>query len=476
VAVDLWAHQKQGVDLAIKAKSFGWFFEAGTGKTRTAIETLRHFYIEAKAILPTLILCPPVVIENWRQEILKFSKIPPTRVHKLVGTGKQRTEILVGNRKTPSIFIGNYEALTMKGLFDELYNTQFDILVCDESHRIKNPDAKRTKACIQLADRAKYRFVLSGTPVLRNLMDVWSQFRVLDGGDAFGKNFFVFRSQYFYNKNAHLPHLNFPDWRIRPNAECLISDMMKEKSMSVKKEECLDLPPLVKKKIYVDMGVEQKKAYNEMKKDFITYINSEASTADLAITKALRLQQIVSGYAKIEANILNTEGSVHRFKDIPRIEALGELLEDLAPNHKVIVWACFKENYAMIREVCERLKLEFIELHGEISQKKRDESIDRFRKEENVRIVIGNQGAAGIGINLVEASYMIYFSRNFSLEQDIQSEARAYRSGSERHESITRIDLVCPGTIDEEVLEALANKQAIGEQVLREIAGRLDDE
>lgn len=473
MVVDLWAHQKQAIE---KFKDRPWaalYMDPGVGKTRTAIELMRHRYTVAGTILPTLILCPPVVIENWRQEILKFSKIPPTRVHKLVGTGKQRTEILVDNRTIPSIFIGNYEALTMKGLFDELYNTQFDILICDESHRIKNPDAKRTKACIQLADRAKYRFVLSGTPVLRNLMDVWSQFRVLDGGDAFGKNFFVFRSQYFYNKNAHLPHVNFPDWRIRPNAECLISDMMKEKSMSVKKEECLDLPPLVKKKIYVDMGVEQKKAYNEMKKDFITYINSEASTADLAITKALRLQQIVSGYAKIEANIMNTEGSVHRFKDIPRIEALGELLEDLAPNHKVIVWACFKENYAMIREVCDTLGLEYIELHGEISQKKRDESIERFRKEENVRVVIGNQGAAGLGINLVEAAYSIYFSRNFSLEQDIQSEARNFRGGSEMHEKVTRIDIVCPGTIDEEVLEALANKQAIGEQVLREIAGRL---
>lgn len=473
MSVELWAHQKQGIDLALKAKSFGWFFEAGTGKTRTAIETLRRLYTENKGILPTLILCPPVVIENWRQEILKFSKIPPQHVHKLVGTGKQRTELLVEKRQTPSIFIGNYEALTMKGLFDELHNTEFKILICDESHRIKNPDAKRTKACIQLADRATYKFVLSGTPVLRNLMDVWSQFRVLDNGEAFGKNFFVFRSQYFYNKNANAPHLNFPDWRIRPNAECLISDMMKERSMSVKKEECLDLPPLVKKKIYVEMGVDQRKAYSEMKKDFVTYINSEASTADLAITKALRLQQIVSGYAKIEANVLNLEGSIHRFEDIPRIEALKELLEDLAPNHKVIVWACFKENYAMVREVCESLKLEFIELHGEISQKKRDESIVRFREDEKIRVVIGNQGAAGIGINLVEASYMIYFSRNFSLEQDIQSEARAYRSGSERHESITRLDLVCQDTIDEEVLEALANKQAIGEQVLREIAGRL---
>lgn len=471
--IELWAHQKQAIELFKDKPWGGLMFSPGTGKTRTAIELIRYKFTTHKTILPTLILCPPVVIENWRQEILKFSKIPPTRVHKLVGTGKQRLEILLEKRKEPSIFIGNYEALTMKGLFDELYNTQFDILICDESHRIKNPDAKRTKACIQLADRAKYKFVLSGTPVLRNLMDVWAQFRVLDGGDAFGKNFFVFRSQYFYNKNAHVPHLNFPDWRIRPNAECLISDMMKEKSMSVKKEDCLDLPPLVKKKIYVEMGSDQARAYKEMKKDFVTYINSEASSADLAITKALRLQQIVSGYAKIEPNVMNPEGSVHRFGDVPRTEALKELLIDLAPNHKVIVWACFKENYSMIKEVCESLKLEYIELHGEISQKRRDESIARFRSEEQIRVVIGNQGACGLGINLIEASYAIYFSRNFSLEQDIQSEARNYRAGSECHLKITRIDLVTPETIDEEILSALANKQAIGEQVLREIAGRL---
>ena len=472
MAVELWTHQREGVERAISEGSYGWFFEAGTGKTRTAIETLRKIYSREGRVLSTLILCPPVVIENWRQEILKFSKIPLNKVHKLTGSSKARTEHLA-SQSEPGIFITNYEALTMKGLYEELLKTNFEILICDESHRIKNPDAKRTKACIQIADRAKFKFVLSGTPVLRNLMDVWSQFRVLDGGEAFGKNFFVFRSQYFYNKNAHLSHVNFPDWRIRPNAESLISDMMKAKSMSVKKEDCLDLPPLVKKKIFVEMGGEQKKAYEEMKKHFITWLKTEATTADLAVTKALRLQQIVSGFAKTERSVMSPEGSIYRFEDSPRTLALRELLEDLAPNHKVLVWACFKENYGQIREVCESLKLQYIELHGEISQKKRDESIIRFREDPEVRVVIGNQGAAGIGINLVEASYMIYFSRNFSLEHDIQSEARAYRAGSEQHQKITRIDLVCKDTIDEEVLEALANKQAIGELVLREIAGRL---
>ncbi len=474
MAVELWAHQKEAIEKFKDKPWAGLMFDPGTGKTRSAIELLRYKYSGEGKVLSTLILCPPVVIENWRQEILKFSKIPAAKVHKLTGSGAKRSALLLEERaKGPAIFITNYEALTMKGLGDNLFSAGFEVLICDESHRIKNPDAKRTKACIKVADNARFRFVLSGTPVLRNLMDIWSQFRVLDGGEAFGQNFFVFRNQYFYNKNAYLPHVSFPDWRIRPNAECLISDMMKEKSMSVKKEDCLDLPPLVRKRVFVEMGLEQKKAYEEMKKNFVAYIQSEASTADLAITKALRLQQIVSGFAKMEASIMTPDGATHRFSDSPRTEALRELLEDLAPNHKVIVWACFKENYAMIREVCESLKLKYVELHGEVSQKNRDAAIKNFEEDESVRILIGNQGAGGIGCNLVAASYMIYFSRNFSLEHDIQSEARNHRAGSERHEKITRIDLVCQESIDIEVLEALANKQAIGELVLREIAGRI---
>jgi len=111
------------------------------------------------------------------------------------------------------------------------------------------------------------------------------------------------------------------------------------------------------------------------------------------------------------------------------------------------------------------LKLGFAELHGDIKDK--DKEAEKFRSDDSIRVIIGHPGSGGIGLNLVEASYMIYYSRNFSLEMDIQSEARNYRGGSERHASITRIDLVTPGTIDELVLKALAGKTAISNSVLK---------
>jgi SNF2 family DNA or RNA helicase len=120
----------------------------------------------------------------------------------------------------------------------------------------------------------------------------------------------------------------------------------------------------------------------------------------------------------------------------------------------------------MIAELCTEMGIAYRQIHGGISHKRREEEMDEFRSDPNVRVMIANQAAAGVGINLVEASYAIYYSKTFRLEDDLQSESRNYRGGSEVHEKVTRIDIVCPGTIDELVSEALANKQNIGEKIL----------
>jgi SNF2 family DNA or RNA helicase len=240
--------------------------------------------------------------------------------------------------------------------------------------------------------------------------------------------------------------------------------LISTKALRAVKEECLDLPPLIKEKIEVELSAEQKRMYKEMKNEFITFIKEEseekerAVVAELAITKGLRLQQIVSGFVKTDT------GETINCKKNPRLDALSTLLEELTPGHKVIVWACFKQDYEEIKKVCQKLKIKFAEVHGGIKNK--DEQCEKFRKDKDIRVVICNQASAGIGINLVEASYSIYYSRNFSLEQDVQSEARNYRGGSEVHSKITRIDLVAPGTIDELVLKALESKQNIADVIL----------
>ncbi len=471
VIPELWAHQKQAVKKARDYPYFGLLFEPGVGKTSTTITILREKYAQSKQVIPTLILCPPVVIGNWKKEFSIWSKIPASRIYPLVGSQKERIEILK-TAPRDSIFITNYESLNMDKLFLELCRVVKDgVLVLDESHKVKSVTAKRTKKAIELADLATYRYILTGTPILNSLMDVFSQFRVLDRGQRFGKNFFTFRARYFTDKNKFMPRdRHFPDWVPLPNAANEIKELMDPISMYVEKESCLSLPPFVRKTVEVEMSKEQVRLYEEMKRDLVATFKMDDgshkySVAELALTKALRLQQIVSGHVRVEED----EGEVRtlKIKDNPRKKALKELLEDLAPYHKVLVWAVFRDNFDDIREVCEELELGYEEIHGDVKDK--DKAAENFRSKESVRVMIGHPGSGGIGLNLVEASYMIYYSRNFSLEMDIQSEARAYRGGSERHASITRIDLVTPGTIDELVLKALEAKTAISNSVLKEM-------
>lgn len=464
----LWKHQQDAIDRA--GNEFALFFQPGCGKSRTTIEILRKIYTEHKQIIPTLILCPPVVISNWRKEIEMYSKINLDSVHKLVGTGKQRLEIL--KPIVNGIVITNYETLNMPDVFEELMlfmSRGPSILVLDESHRCKDPTAKRTKRAIELADRANYRYLLTGTPILNNLMDIFSQFRILDKGARFGKNFFTFRARYFEDKNRAMPASKyFPKWDLIPGSDRKIKELMEPVSMFVEKDTCLSLPPLVKKVIEVPMSKEQARLYNEMRKDLVATINDNGvdkhSIAELAITKALRLQQVVSGHLKVEG--ADGESEVIKIKDNPRKEALKQLLEDLAPNHKILVWAVFHANYEDIKEVCDDLDIGYSQINGLVKDK--DAEAHRFRTDPKCRVLIGHPASGGLGLNLIEASYMIYYSRSFSLEYDVQSEARNYRGGSECHQKITRIDLVTPGTIDELVLKSLASKQALSNSVLRD--------
>lgn len=211
--------------------------------------------------------------------------------------------------------------------------------------------------------------------------------------------------------------------------------------------------------------------YDQMREEFITYVqeikNSGepiAVVANMAMTKALRLQQITCGFVKAE------DGADYPIKDNPRLEALEELLEDKAYGQKVIIWACFKQNYDDIKRLCAKLKLEFAELHGSITDK--DGEMTRFRSDPNCKVMIANQKSGGIGVNLVEAPISIFYSRNFSLEEDIQAESRNYRGGSTIHEKITRYDMIAEDTIDELIAESLEQKQNIADSILN-IGGKL---
>ena len=458
---ELMTHQKEAIYRAQFEKNLFMAWEPGTGKTCATIQILRQKYQDAGALRKTIILAPKVVISNWKAEFEKFSVIPKSYIQVLTGPIKRRTEFFKSMKNYSSIVVINYDAFQNKELCDAIKEWGPEILVCDESHYIKNYQSKRAKNIASIADLCAHKYMLTGTPILNNSMDLFMQYRVMDGGETFGHNFFVFRAKYFHDKNASWKSSSkhFPQWEPRYGADRQLMEAMKNNTQRVEKKDCLDLPPLVIQNLPVDLSPEQSKHYEEMKKYFITYVNGEAAVAQLALTKALRMQQIVSGFIK-------TEDGVRRMKNNPRLDALKELLELLTPNHKVIVWACFRENYKMIAEVCDGLGFKYCELHGEIPQKKREEAIEKFNNDPAYRVLIGNQGAGGIGINLVSASYSVYFSRGTKLGDDIQSEARNYRRGSECHSRITRINLIANGTIDELIAAALQRKADLGNSFL----------
>jgi SNF2 family DNA or RNA helicase len=459
----LWKHQQDALKACQNVPSFALFFDPGTGKTRTAIEAVKEKSRQSGRTLRVLVLTPQVVTFNWKKEYALYSNIDPRHILVLHGTRKQRLEQL---ERTPTYFVvvANYETLLMDPVFDFLKTWSPEVLIADESHRIKNSRAQRTRRAVALADLAKHKFILSGTPILQNSMDLFSQYLFLDGGKTLGKNNFTFKNQYFRDANKELriksPMVTWPKWVPIKAKEKELTDKIMSMAMAVKKDECLDLPPYIQQTIEVGMSAAQARAYKEMKNDYITFINSTAYTAQLAITKALRLQQIASGF------LMDAEGKVHAFEDSPKEKALLELLEDLTPSSKVIVWSCWVANQLSIGKLLDKHSYNWRGVFGSSGAAERDRSLQDFREDPEVRVLVGSTASLGIGVNLVEANQAIFYSRNFSLEQDIQAAARTYRAGAEVHKSVHRIDLVTRGSIDESIAEALINKQQISDSII----------
>lgn len=451
---------KQHPDLALLA-------EMGTGKSGATVNILRGRYYEYDRPLRTLILSPQVTLFNWRDEVEIHSNIPRDKVlvlHKSGSTGKLKQ--LDRYLKTSYIVVVNYEALISEKVFQELMAWQPEVLICDESHYVKNHKAKRSKKVAKLADKALHRYILSGTPILKDIADVFMQYRVLDGGATFGKDHRTFMGKYMRDENAGWKgsHSYFPKWVPREEKFPEIQEKIFAKAIRVTKEECMDLPPLIKKVVKVELSPKQRKYYNEMRRDFLTFVSEKAKegvvVAQLAVTKALRLQQIVTGFVQTE------DGNVIEIEDNPRLNAVKELLQSLHVEHKVILWCSFRHNYKQLGKLCTEMGIEHVFLTGEMNLTEKKDAMDKFNGDDATRVIIANRRAGGIGVNLVSASYSIVYSRNFSLGDELQSEARNHRGGSQIHERIVKIDLCAIDTIDEQVVTALHNKQEVSDRII----------
>lgn len=464
----LWPHQIEDLDRFALQPEVALFWRMGTGKTTEAIALLRAQYQKASCVRPTLIISPVATLENWKEE---FQRNSPEKVFSEVaiayGEKKKRLSVIESGYQ---IIITNPESLDMKEVAVALGSQNYHSIVVDEVHRFKDPRSKRLKALLGLTGRAKQKIIMTGTPILNSYLDLWAQFMILDGGKTFGREFRHFRAKYFIDKNASwVGPGRFPLWVPKPGIEKELPALIEAKCSRRHEDDVLKLPPRVFKKAYVEMSPEQAKAYKEMEDELVASVFKGECAASNALSQVIRLLQILTGYIPINSGE-SLEDVKWFFSENPRIKRLRELVEEIAPNNKIIIWACFTPEYVMIQNMLDELRIGFAELTGRIGDKQ--EHINTFRNDPKCRVMIANAKAGGVGVNLVEAAYSIYYSRGYSLGDYEQSAARNRRGGSEIHSTIVQIDMVVKDTLDEVVLEALSRKENFAATVLDKLKRR----
>jgi len=477
---ELWAHQQEAINRAKNLPYYALHFEAGTGKTRTALEIMKHRFNQGQRIQRTLIFAPPIVLQNWREEWLKYTKIERKEVIVLRGTGAQRLKEF--EKGAGRVYITNYESLLMKPLYDAFVKWQPEITVHDESHRCKNPASKMAKALDDLVNKYSHpslRLNLTGTSILNSPKDLFMQFKVMMGGFptleslVTGKhitNYWHFVKLYFEDKNARWKGSEnyFPDWQPKPSTHDLFGRLLASVSMSVNKADCLDLPDEVDVTIPVPLTKQQRIDYDKFEKDMVLSIEGNNFTADIAMVKALRLMQITSGFISglSAPDASEAQPIKYEYPETEREKALEELLQEICRDkgNKCLVWAVWKQNYEVIKRVCDKLKIRYVECHGLVSAKGKEEARRNFIDDPEIKVWIGHPYSGGIGVNLIVAPYTVWYSRSFSLEQYEQAKARNYRGG--QTEKVTHYHLVAQDTIEPEIVESLRNKKSISDLIM----------
>ena len=467
--ITLWKHQKLAVEKAKTRDNLFLAMDTGTGKSLTALEILRYHCNTNKRLHPTIVFCPLSITLQWKQSFLRFTKIPEDKLVILTGEKKKRIqkfEDAYAKYGRNFVIIVNYEATRIDDV-NELLLKKFmpELVILDESHTLKSHTSLAFKKILKLTNQAQYRYLLTGTPVANSPIDLFAQYMLLDKGQTFGTNFFEFRCKYFYDRNARMPKAkHFPDWQIREGALEHISQAIANSMVQAKKEDCLDLPPLLRVDVPVQMSPAQEKAYKEMEEEFITQIATEGEfrtvTADFAITKSMRLQQMLCGFTR------DVEGNVVWFDDVPRLDAMETLLGELKlTDERIIIWVQHEPTYAKMAEICEKLKLTYCFMTGKETAEEKQQSVKDFKSGVK-KVMIAHPKAGGAGLDLYESKYAIYFFRSFSKVEFEQSEARNYRGGSEQHDKVVHYHLYCAGTVEDSIKEALIQKKNISDAIM----------
>jgi len=461
-----YKHQLKALEMSWNRETFAYFMEMGTGKTKVLIDNMAMLYDKGK-IDGALIIAPKGVVGTWHNQELPAHL--PNHIENV--TVLWQANITKGqSRKLGTLFktgeelhilIMNIEAFsTVKGsqFAQKFMLSHKTLMVIDESTTIKNPKAKRTKNILQLADRAQYRRILTGSPVTKNPLDLFTQCYFLDPYHLDHQSYYSFRTRYAIMKTAHIAGRSIQLVAgFKHLAE--LSEKLKPFSYRVLKEDCLDLPDKIYMKRVISLTDEQQKVYKQMKEEALAILNEKTVTTVNALTQLMRLQQITCGH------FVADDGTTQEIKN-NRLKELMDILDEV--EGKAIIWVHWQKDVQIIKKalIKEYGPGSVVDYYGLTPQDQRQKNRDAFQNDSKVRYFVGTAQTGGYGITLTAANTVIYYSNGYDLEKRIQSEDRAHRIGQKK--SVTYVDILAEETVDEKIVKSLRKKINIASEVMGE--------
>ena len=466
VKANLYKHQIRGANMALRAfgaldaktpgGGFGELFEMGCGKTLTTIAVAGALYNLGK-VDRVLVVAPTSVCSVWPHDLNQFATFPwEARV--LLGDKKKRLKALNELENWPfkalRIAVINYESTHREGIFEALAAYKPDLIVCDESQRIKNPSAAQSKALHKLGDAAPFRMILSGTPVQNNAVDLYSQYRFLDPA-VYGANFYAFKNRYCimggYGQHQIVGYRNMDEL------------VEKEHSVAyrVTKEECLDLPQQTFINRYVQFTDAEQAIYEQLRKSsFLELETGENVTATTILTMYLRLMQLTGGFLTAD------ESTRPKQVNTAKLDALADIVDDYVVDagKKLVIFARFRAEIAAIENLLRLRKIQYGSIYGDVPMEERGKIVEDFQANPDTKVFVAQIQTAGLGITLHAASTAVFYSYDYNYANYAQALARIHRIG--QHLPVTYIHLVVDGSIDEKILAALENKEDMAKTVV----------
>ena len=461
-----YKHQMDALERSWNKESFAYFMEMGTGKTKVLIDNMAMLYDKGR-IDGALIIAPKGVISTWYNQELPTHL--PDHIEKVTvmwqaNINKKQQEKLNRLFETGHdlhILVMNVEAFSTdkgKKFAEKFLRSHKTIIALDESTTIKNPKAQRTKNIISLRHLSVYRRILTGSPVTRNPLDLFTKCYFLDPYHLDHESYFSFRMRYAIMKTAHIQGRKIQLVAGFKNLGEL-SDKLQPFSFRVLKEDCLDLPDKIYMKREIVLSSEQQRIYKEMREKALAHLNGKKVTTANALTQLMRMQQITCGHFTAD------DGSIQDIKN-NRIEELMDILDEV--EGKSLIWAHYQHD---VKTICKRIEKKYgpesvVHYYGGTTQEEREKALKNFKSKPDCRFFIGTPATGGYGITLTVANTVIYYSNGYDLEKRMQSEDRAHRIGQKS--CVTYVDIIAEETVDTKIVKSLRKKINIASEVMGE--------